>query len=84
MPDGFTTFFSALSSIPRVRMVDVHPIVISDDEEMDMEGEPDANGDCDSSRGATNHLTQLHCPFQILTYHLHKGRQKNPLQAIVG
>ena len=78
MPDGLMTFFSALFSIPKACMVDVHPIVIPDDEEMDMEGEPDANGDCDSARGATNQLTQLHCLFQILTYHLHKSRQKNP------
>ena len=84
MPEGLMTFFSALFSIPKAHMVDVHPIVIPDDEEMYMEGEPDANGDCDSSRGATNQFIQLHCLFQILTYHLHKARQKNPLQAMVG
>lgn len=84
MPDGLMAFFSALFSIPKARMVNVQPLVIPEDEEMDMEGAPDANGDRDSSRVATNQLTQLHCLFQILTYHLHKDRQKSPLQAMVG
>ena len=28
--------------------------------------------------------TQVHCLFQIMTYHIHKGRQKTPMHAMVG
>ena len=59
--------------------------LMPDYEEEDRSDNSDDEDDFEEADESIKTLhTQLHCLFQIITYHIHKGRQKTPMHAMVG
>ena len=79
MPDGLLTLFSSLFNIPKAQMANIQSVVGVDeylDNDLDLGGE--------NNRSIKNLNAKLHCIFQIMTYHIHRGRKKTLMHGMVG
>jgi hypothetical protein len=84
MSDGLLTFFSSLFNIPKARMGKIQAIMQDHEEDEYLNDDNEAIDEEETDKSVKALHSKLHCLFQIMTYHVHNGRQKTPMHAMVG